>query len=240
MLAMVGAALASGCTARGGQQNETSAQNNSTNQSGPQNELTCEPDIQFTGAELLVDDSGFTTDAYAEIIVENAGTARSGEVAVTAGWLDQGGNFLDEDTARLPSLAAGETWQAYVVALGPDAESIEDVQVSGEFVTGAPVAPSGLAVAESQYVAEDDQIRGRVTIDRETSVEEVTALAKLYAEDGTVLGGGTAWESELAAGTDWRFEMYVPRLPGDAPEPTDHEVLLDAGPHQIQMAGDGD
>jgi len=239
LLAVTGVTLTSGCTALGVQQNETSGQNASANRTTAQEDRNCEPTIHLVDQGVVRDDSGFTTELFAEVVVENVGAAASGAVTITAGWLDSNGNFLGEDTATLPSLGAGETWQAYVQALGTEPESVDDVQITGEFETSVPRAPQGVSVAESSYLEEDDTVTGVATIDREESVSDVEAVAKLYAENGTVLGGGTAWEQELAAGTDWSFEIYVPRLPGDAPAPADHDVQLTARTHRILEQTDG-
>jgi hypothetical protein len=92
-----------------------------------------EPDVEFGEQNLIKDDSGYTTEAYAEVVVENTGDGSAGQVSVNVEWYDADGNYLDDTTGRLPSLDAGEVWVAQVSALSSDPEDIESIEISGEF-----------------------------------------------------------------------------------------------------------
>lgn len=195
-------------------------------------EPTCDPDIRFGEQDLIIDESGFTSRAYAEIVVENVGDAPSGEISVTAAWMDEGGSFIDDDSARLPSLRAGETWFAYVSSL-IDPEDINDFEASGEFEVGHPRSPPGITVTESDYDPGDNEITGVAENTREEDIERVEAQGKIYDEGGLVLGGGSTWERDHPAGRDWNFEIRTPRLPGGI-ESAGYTVVLDARTFQIQ------
>lgn len=199
-----------------------------------------ETELQFGDRQLVVDHGGFSPTAYAVVEVENTGTVASGDVSITVGWLDETESRIDDDRASLPSLGPDETWLAHVRAL-PDPEEIADFEVSGEFETGHPRSPRGLAVAESDYIAGDEEITGRVENTRDEDVERLEAQGKMYDADGIILGGGTDWERDLPAERDWSFEIRLPRLPEvveggqdyEIPEPTNHDVLLDSRTHRV-------
>ncbi|WP_255191720.1 FxLYD domain-containing protein [Natronobeatus ordinarius] len=199
-----------------------------------------ETELQFGDHQLVVDHGGVSPTAYAVVEVENVGTVASGEVSVTAGWLDEAESRVGDDRARLPSLRPDETWLAHVRSRsGP--EEIEDFEVTGEYETGHPRSPHGVGVAESDYRVEDEQLIGRIKNTRDEDLERLEAQGKIYDADGTVLGGGTDSERDLPAGRDWTFEIWLPRLPEvvedtpnyEVPEPTDHDVLLDSRTHRI-------
>lgn len=189
-------------------------------------------DLQFGERELVVDESGISPTAYAAAVVENVGGTASGRVSVTAAWMDGSGNFIDDDSIELPSLGAGETWLAYVRALLTDPDEVEGFEVSGEFEVGYPRTPLGMTVTESDFDRGENVITGVAENTREADIEGLEAHGKIYDESGTVLGGGSTWEGEHAAGRDWSFEIRTPRLPAGV-EPTDHDVMLDARTFQI-------
>lgn len=198
----------------------------------PPEECFCDPEIQFGEQELLIDESGFTPDAYAVVEVENAGDTPTSELTVSVSWLDEDGQFVGDDSERLPSLAADELWRAYVWTI-TDPEEIDDFELSGEFEVGQPRTPSGLTIADSNFDYGENEITGVVENSRDSDIERVKAHGKMFDDGGTVLGGGSTWEREHPAGRDWNFDIRVPRLPGGV-EPTEHEVMLDARTFQIQ------
>lgn len=197
-----------------------------------QEDPVCEPDIQFGETELIVDESGFSATAFAEVVVENVGNAPSGELSITAAWMDADETFIDDDFASLPTLGEQETWVAYIRAL-TEPEEIEDFEVSGEFEVGHPRAPERLAITNSEFDQGENEITGVAENSREDDIERVEAQGKIYDDEGTVLGGGTTWESDHPAGRNWNFEIFTPQLPGGV-EPVDHDVMLDAQSYQIQ------
>lgn len=202
-------------------------------------EPACEPEIRFGDRELLVDDTGFTPDVYAEVVVENVGDAPSGEITVSVDWLNEDGSLLDDDRERLPSLDPGENWLAFVQAVGPDADEIDDFEVGGEFELGHPRAPDGIEIADSELDVDEltPEITGVVENTREEDLDRVEVIGKAHAEDGTVLAGGSDFERDLAAGTDWNFDLRLWGLPYQAPELAEHEVLVTADAFRIEDGG---
>ena len=204
------------------------------------NETPYDTELQFGDRQLVVDHGGFSPTVYAVIEVENVGTVASGEITITVGWLDEAESRIGDDSTRLPSLGADETWLAHVSSL-TDPEEIASFEVAGEFETGHPRSPSGVAVAESEYRVDDEEIIGQVENTRDEDLERLEAQGKIYDGDGRVLGGGTDWERDLPAGRDWTFEIRLPQLPEvvqdaqdyEPPEPTDHDVLLDARTYRV-------
>jgi hypothetical protein len=190
-----------------------------------------EPDVQFGERELIKDDSGYSTEAYAEVIVENVGDGPAGEVTVEVEWYDSDGNYLDASTGRLPSLDAGEVWIAQVSALSSDPEDIDSIEISGEFDNSPPVAPEGMKVTESELEIEDfsSQITGVAENNREEDIGYVEAHGKIYDDQGRVIGGGWTNETDIPAGRNWAFEIRLSGRAADrAEDATDHVAFLDA------------
>lgn len=242
VLQLTGATFAAGVGADrsyGWLRDEHDEEDETDEEDGENDEPACEPEIRFGDRELLVDDTGISPAPYAEVVVENTGDVPSGEITVSVDWLAEDGSLLDDDREQLPSLGAGETWVAYVGALGPDAEEIDDFEVTGEFELGHPRAPDGLELAESELDVDEltPEITGVVENTREEDHERIEVLGKVYAEDGTVLTGGDDFERDLAAGTDWSFEIRLWDLPYQAPEMAEHEVLVNADAFQVLDEG---
>ena len=190
-----------------------------------------ESDVQFGDRELITDDSGYSTEVYAEIIVENVGDGPAGQITVNVDWVDADGNYLDDSTGRLPSLEAGEVWVAQVSALTSDPEEIEDFEVSGEFEDSPPVAPEGMEVTESELEVGDysSQISGVAENSREDVIDYVEAHGKIYDDQGRVIGGGYTNETEIPAGRNWAFEIRLSDRAADrAGDAADHVAFLDA------------
>ena len=76
-----------------------------------------EPDIQTSPGELSVDESGYSPETYVPAEVTNEGEGASGRITLAAEWSNENGDYLDNDTEYLQTLAAGETWLARVDAL---------------------------------------------------------------------------------------------------------------------------
>lgn len=190
-----------------------------------------EPDVQFGEQNLIKDDSGYTTEAYAEVVVENTGDGSAGQVSVNVEWYDADGNYLDDTTGRLPSLDAGEVWVAQVSALSSDPEDIESIEISGEFENAPPVAPDGMEVTESEleigeYSAE---ITGVAENSRQDEIGYVEAHAKIYDGQDRVIGGGYTNETDIPAGRNWAFNIRLSgRATTRAEDAANHVAFLDA------------
>lgn len=189
-----------------------------------------EPDVQFGERELIKDDSGYTTEVYAEVIVENTGDGPAGQVTVNVEWYDADGNFLEDTAGRLPSLEDGEVWIAQISALTSDPEDIESIKISGEFES-PPVAPEGMQVTESELEIEEysSQITGVAENNREEETDYVEAHGKIYDDQERVIGGGYTNETEIPGGRNWAFEIRLPgRAAARAEGAADHVAFLDA------------
>lgn len=228
ILQLTGASIATGSATRPA----ASTQEGGTATDTPEGS-SCRVDIRFGERELVVEQGGVVPTAYARVVVENAGDVASGQISLTASWLDDSGSMLDDDTATLPSLGGGETWLGHVEALVTDPTAINEVEVTGDFAVGQPRTPRGLSVDESEFDRANNSMTGMVANSRDAPLGQVEAHAKLYDAEGRVLGGATALETDLPAGQNWRFEAITPRLPA-AVEPADHSVSLDGRAFQIQ------
>lgn len=185
-----------------------------------------EPEVVIQESELVVDDSGFSTETHVAATVTNEGDSPSGQVVLTARWYDENGDLLDDSSARLPTLDAGETWAARVEALSDD-ERIDDFELEGEFEREPPQPPADVELVESELQTgeEDVTVTGRVTNNTGDELGYVEAIAKLYDDQGRVLSGNYTNETDIPADETWRFEIsWVLFARADAV--ADHEALL--------------
>lgn len=192
-----------------------------------------EPDVRFGDRQLVVDDSGFTTEVYAEVVVENTGDAAAGRITLNVDWYDAADNYLEDTSGSLPSLDAGEVWIAQVSALPADVEDIERFELSGEFESNSPVAPEGMQVTESEIEIEEyfAQITGVAENDRDDEIRYVEAHGRIYDGQGRVIGGGWTNETEIPAGRNWAFEIHITgRSKERAEGAADHVAFLDVDP----------
>lgn len=213
---LVMASTLAGCTggeseeAEGGTRDSNSSDdsNNSTNNSGGADEGT--PAIEIVEHELVVDEGEYITDVYVEALIENTGDAPSGNIELQADWYNADGNYLDNDIGWLVSLAPGESWQARVYYLGSNGEEVEDYEFEGEFdEEPANVNPDGLDLLGSEMnVGEDEAVvTGEIENTTDETEDYVAAVAKIYDEEGVVLGDNYTNVTELRSGETWSFEV---------------------------------
>lgn len=187
-----------------------------------------EPDIVIQDHELAVDEGEFSTDVYVAATIENAGSAPSGAVELTADWYDADGNYVDNDKAFLQSLGARERWAARVYHLGSDSERVDGYEFAGQFQTNPPeMDPEGLDVREtSMNVGEDEAVvRGRVTNDRSSAASYVQATAKIYDADDVVLDDVWTNVTDVPSGETWAFDVSW-RGRDRVAEAADHAVWI--------------
>lgn len=209
----------------------TATEEQTTTEEQTPTEPSGEPDVEFGEQNLIKDDSGYTTEAYAEVVVENTGDGSAGQVNLNVEWYDADGNYLDDTTGRLPSLDAGEVWVAQVSALISDTEDIESIEVSGEFENAPPVAPDGMEVTESELEIGDysAEITGVAENSREDEIGYVEAHAKIYDDQDRVIGGGYTNETDIPAGINWAFGIRLTgRASARAEDAAYHLAFLDA------------
>lgn len=172
-----------------------------------------EPNLELASHEMQTVEHEYWTDVYVEAIVENSGDAASGNIEVQADWYDEDGNYLDNDTAYLTTLQAGETWECRVYYLGSDAEEVADYEVGGEFYArSGEINPEGLELLESEMsVRENDddvEVRGRVRNTSGSDQDYVEAIATIYDDDkGVVMGDEFTNVTDFREGETWRFSM---------------------------------
>lgn len=188
-----------------------------------------EPDVERGKTELVVDDSGFTTDVYVAAEVVNRGDGASGRVTLTVNWFDADGNYIDDSRAYLATLGAGETWLARVTFLGTGAEEVDDFEISGEFETEHPRDPSDAELVDSDLLTGDEEVKitGQVENRSDDEIDYIEVIGKLYDGDGNVLATDLANQSGVPGGETWRFELNW--LVFDrADQVADYDVLLNA------------
>ena len=185
-----------------------------------------EPDIQTSPGELSVDESGYSPETYVPAEVTNEGEGASGRITLAAEWYDENGDYLDNDTEYLQTLAAGETWLARVDALTDD-EEIDDYELTTEIGDEPPQPPADVEVLESELQTGEDEvsITGRVENNTGDELGYIEAIARVYDDEKRVLGDNYTNETDLPEGETWRFSIdRLARYRID--EVDDHDVLL--------------
>lgn len=217
-LAVVAAAAIAGC---GGGSGDRSGDDDGDAGGGG------EPQVDIVESSLETVEGEYSTETYASATVENSGSVRSGDVELTARWYDSDGNLLDDDSESLPSLAAGQTWNARVEALVDD-EKIDDFELDGEFEVEAPTAPDGVELVDSELrVTEDGDVSvvGSAENGSGELLDYMEANAMLFDADGDVLAGSFDNQTEVPAGETWSFEIEFYGM-ARADQIDTHEMLL--------------
>ena len=187
-----------------------------------------EPDIQTSPGELSVDESGYSPETYVPAEVTNEGEGASETITLTAEWYDENGDYLNDDSEYLQTLAAGETWLVRIGALTND-EEIDDYELTTEIDEEPPQPPADVELLESELqIGEDEMsITGRVENNTGDELGYIEAIARFYDDENRVLGDEYTSETDLPEGETWRFN--IDRLilyPID--EVDDHDVLLNS------------
>lgn len=201
----------------GARQNETETNEDDSNEVNCPPEAVAEATVEDGEAEiavhedeLIVDDSGFTTDVYVAATVENVGDAPSGEIELAADWYNEDGDYLDNDRAWLQTLRPGETWLARVRYLGGDGETVADYDLSGEVGDDPPTAADGLVLEDDHEmrVGEDEAVvEGRITNDTGTDQSYLEVIALFYDEECRVLADEWTNVTDVADGDTWAFDV---------------------------------
>lgn len=186
------------------------------------------PDVAVAQSELVVDDSGAFRTVYVAATLTNEGDGDTGQITLQVDWYDADGNFLDNSTAYLQHLAAGETWLARVTALGNE-DQIEDFELTTEVEEEPPQQPTGAELLDSEMQIGEDTvtITGHVENQREETMGYLEAIGKLYDAEDNVLSSEWTNQADVPPGTTWEFTIewiVVDRIDAVA----SHQVVLDA------------
>lgn len=186
-------------------------------------------DVEIEDYDLVLDDEDTYRDPYVEPTVHNAGDGATGDVDVNVDWYDENGDYLGDSSEGVVTLAAGETWRPRIPAGSVDDELVADCDLSLEVDSDAPRDPADIEIVESDLVIADDgdlTVVGRAANETGDDVSYIEAYAKLYDAEGHVLASEWTNESDVPAGSTWRFDLefyFFER--GDAVE--DYEVGVD-------------
>lgn len=209
-----------------GDDNNNTTDNKETNENSTTDEGT--PAVEIVDHELVVDEGDYITDVYVEAVIENTGDAPSGNIEVQADWYNADGNYLDNDIGWLVSLAPGESWESRVYYLGSNPEEVEDYEFEGEFdEEPADVDPEGVELLGSEMEVGEDEavVTGEIENTSDETEDYVAAVAKIYDEDGVVLGDNFTNVTELRGGETWSFEVSW-RGRDRSTRAADHELLV--------------
>lgn len=171
-----------------------------------------EPAIETVEEELVVEEGEFSTEAYVDARVENSGDAASGMIELTADWYDGDENYLDNDSAYLQTLPAGEVWNPHVRFLGSDAEAVEDYELNGEFeLEPIDFDPEGLDLVDDELMAGEDEIEVRGEVENNTGDEVgyIQAIATFYNADGEIIGDDRANVTDVPDSESWSFTIAM-------------------------------
>ncbi len=165
--------------------------------------------VEIVDHELVVEEGEFGDEVYVAATVENTGAAPSGTIELTADWYDASGDYMDNDSAFLQSLGAGEAWAARVPYLGTNPGDVDSYQFDGEYdAETPPMNPDGLTLRGSEMNVGDGEvvIRGEVVNERGADVSYIEATGKVYDADGVLLGDEYTNVTDVPAGETWTFE----------------------------------
>jgi hypothetical protein len=187
-----------------------------------------EPAVEIVEHELVVNEGEYSTDAYIAATIENTGDGASGMIELTADWYDEAGDYMDNDSAYLRSLGAGETWAARVYFLGSGAEEVDSYEIDGEFETDHPTFdPEGLELVEQDMKVGDNEavIEGQVENNTGEEASYIQAIGKIYDANGVVLGDSRTNVTDVPDGETWTFDFSW-RGRDRTDQADDYEVLI--------------
>lgn len=186
------------------------------------------PALEIVTHEGIINEREFLTDVYVTAIIENTGDAPSGLVELNVEWYDSNGDYRNNDSVYLQSLAAGERWAAQVPYIGRHAESLQAYDIGGEYDTEPPsFDPDGLDLIEHEMQRGEDSARitGRVANNTGDTADYVQAIGTVYDSDGLVLGDALTNVTNVPAGETWAFEITWYGY-GRTSEARDHAVSI--------------
>lgn len=170
------------------------------------------PDIVFEEPSLITVESGYYAGPAGEVAVRNDGDAPSGVLIIFFDWLDENGEYIETSSLPVQTLAHDETMIARRRPLTVnDSERIEDVRIShdGGQEPAEGLHPDGVELVEDElHVSEEEvRVRGLALNNRDSEMEYLAAVAKVYDTDNRVLAIDHTDETDIGAGDNWRFEI---------------------------------
>ncbi|MFC4358671.1 FxLYD domain-containing protein [Halobium salinum] len=166
-------------------------------------------DVGIGKAELVKESGSYTTDVGAQVDVENSGSARVGQIELSAKFYDDSDSLLENSSGFLPTLGAGQMWDAYVMYLGSNPENVASVEVDGQYAERVPdYNPDELPVSGVSTEKTDMEVMttGSVKNDTGGSVSYLEAVAIYKKDENTVLNSGLDNVNDVPAGDNWKFE----------------------------------
>lgn len=194
------------------------------------NVVAPQPDITTGETSLLQVDAGYETRPMAGVLVTNEGESPTKRFSVSADWLDSNGDYLATSEADIQTLRTGETWSARIDPLIDidNYTDIGDFEVSvGNVEPATTLDPEGVALTDEQFRASESQVivRGGVQNDRDSMLDYIEVVAKVYDADGNVVGWERTNELEIEAGGTLRFDLE-PDTKGRNERVESYEIVL--------------
>lgn len=213
-----------GCTSTS--PTEGAAQNQSTT-SEPAGEVVVQ-DATLHSGETEGKDGGFQTGQYVGATVTNQREHPTGYVNVSVDWYDERGDFLDTSENGIPSLGAGERWAARIY-VPSHLDSVSDFDLSGDVTLRLAEPPENVELVSSSFNPDQrEPVTGRVKNNTGSELSDIGVIAKLYDEDGTVLGGAGINQTGIPASETWRFSIRFFNF-YRTQKAVRHEAFLDSG-----------
>jgi len=179
---------------------------------------------------LVEVDLGYDTIQMAEVAVTNTGDGIAGVANITVDWFDANDDYLASTSVRTRGLRAGETWLARAsprIDIDND-DAIERFEVSpGQARPTTASGPEGVTVSNAQHRASSEEVivRASATNTRDTQIDYLEFVGKVYNDADEVIGHYWTNETEVSAGETVRFEGN-PDTNGRSGQVTAHEILL--------------
>lgn len=206
--------------------NESDDSNESSGDGG--NGASGDPSVEIIEQELVSEEGEFSTNVYVDARVENTGDAASGMIELTADWYDGEENFLDNSTAYLQTLPAGEVWNAHVSHLGSSSGDVAAHELNGDF-TLEPInfSPDGLELVTDELLDGEDEVLVRGEVENNTGGEAgyIQAVATFYNADGEIITDNVVNVTDVPDGETWSFEVQM-LAPNRAGEVDSYEVRI--------------
>lgn len=164
--------------------------------------------------ELVMIPSTTDSSSVVRTVVKNTGSAIE-YVRVTVTFYGSNQNIVDSRVDALPIVEPGEVWESYVPFEGDkdDLTGFESI-VSVSLSPIREIANIELLSQQLRHSNETVSITGTAKNTQSTSLLDVVANGKFYANNGHVIGYNLARIQKLSSGQSWNFTIPYPGVVG--------------------------
>lgn len=137
------------------------------------------------------------------------------QLELVVDWYDEGGNYLNWESVRVPALGSNKSW--YVHVERSIDRLVDSFEATASGIPQERTVPDGLEIRSSE-VNDVGDVNGILSNTRSSEVG-VNLVATVYDDDGWLTNVGRTTQRRIPAGADWEFIFPTEFVDGDTGEP---------------------